>query len=292
MKSNVTEATITNMELLYKLSDIIMSKLVDLKLNQQQIIKGYTLTDDLQPLYRTYKNTKYKGAIVKAAATDYIFTFGKLKKNSYGYYSLEDAEIKIHLYNVLKAETNFVDMIKVVTKKQLMNSKLLRSTLIHELRHLLQHSEYPEYMKKDLGDDNFVYAKSKVEIDAAFSHILNEVDINRWDTPGKYATAVMVTLVGYKRLTPKERSHYYKKAINYYYQVVKNIEKEDINQAIKIVYDNKEYNNPKDFVKLVLKYIYGSYFERGMITNKLALTDYNYIVDLSLKYYRTKKTKK
>lgn len=283
--TNVTEATITNIELLEEISDIILGKLPDsIDKNTKVTIEGYYISDDLKKIYRKYKNTKYQKALIKVASTDYIFTFGKTKSTEYGYYDASNARIVIHLYNSINYRNRDIEKL---SKSQIMNTKNVKTTLVHELRHLFQYSEYPDFYSKDLKKGD--YKKSKIEIDAAFSHIIQETDPFKYEIPYRYAQAVMVGLIYYKELSDKQIKHYYKKTLDYFYQFNKKIETESINDFIRSVFNDKEYSNPKDFVKEVLTGIYGSYFTRKMITTVEEKRDYNFIVDSALKYYRSQK---
>jgi hypothetical protein len=283
--NTITEATIVNIELLDEISEIILSELPDsIDKNTKVIIEGYYLSDDLKKIYKKYKKTKYQKALIKVASTDYVFTFGKTKSKDYGYYDASNAKIIIHLYNSINYRNRDINKL---SKSQIMNTRNVKSTLVHELRHLFQYSEYPEYFSKDLSNQD--YKKSKVEIDAAFTHIIQETDPFKYELPNRFAQTVMVGLIHYKDLTDKQIKHYHKKAIDYFYQFNKKIETESVNDFIKSVFDDKEYKNPKDFLKDVLIGIYGVYFKRNMITTVEEKRDYNYIVDSALKYYRSQK---
>lgn len=285
MKKRVSESTIENMQLLEDISDIILKDLPDeLKIGYQAVVQGFKLVNDLKQIYKKYKNTKYRDAIAKVASSNYKFTFAPTSRKSFGHYSHNTNTIVVNIYNII--DSPHKHFMKKIKKKQMLAIPRVKSTLIHELRHLFQYSEYPEFYNKELTTGD--YKTSPIELDASFMHILKETDPSTFKLPDMFAKVTMANFMVYKNLTDKQLYHYYKKAINYFYQINKKIENDSIDFAIKTIYDERKFANPKDFVKEVIAGIYGSYFKRSMISNELAKRDYNMITSRALAYYKSK----
>lgn len=227
----ILESTIENVNLLSKIADIIIDHFPEnIKKGDEFILSGYQFMDDIKSVLSSYRDTKYKDGIVKAAATDYRIS----NKEEYifstkGYYAASKGVIGLNISGILN---NSIDM----TKEKIKQNKIIKSVLIHELRHLFQYSEYPEFYKKDLKIDTSdldkiepqkisdllkqrkqeKYRKMKIEIDAAWTHILTQFEDEGYDVD-KFVKRVMDELTYYKDLNPKQIEHYKRKTSRYYF---------------------------------------------------------------------------
>jgi hypothetical protein len=229
--NQITESTIDNLNLLKQIADIIIDHLPDtIKKEDEFILTGYELMDDIMPIFEKYKNTKYKNSIVKVVSTDYrISNKEEYMFKTKGYYAASKSIIGINLSGILNNSIN-------LTKEKIKQNKIIASVIIHELRHLFQFSEYPEFYKKDLKIDNSglekvspekindelkkrkeeKYRKMKIEIDAAWTHMLNQFDDGK-NSVDVFVKRVMDELKYYKDLTPKQIEHYRRKTARYYF---------------------------------------------------------------------------
>ena len=94
-----------------------------------------------------------------------------------------------------------------------------RSILIHELRHVFQSFIFPDYYDK-IADSDVDYRKDKTEIDASWMHHLEDNDPREFQSGGHYVNEIMSSLGLYKSLTPRERTHYFRKTARYYQNVI------------------------------------------------------------------------
>lgn len=146
---------------------------------------------------------------------------------------------------------------KDIIRKNDLEQTNVMSTLVHELRHVMQRQEFRDFYHNTRGigaaDDTsteYDYKTDPVEIDAAFTHHLYQTDLNL--SLEDFVDAVMTPFVMYKHLTPKWERHYRKAAAKYYTQnhskdidkssakdrLEKNREKK-INEIVNFSLDNK-----------------------------------------------------
>jgi len=151
----------------------------------------------------------------------------------------------------------------------------LRTTIIHELRHLAQFTEYPKAaiadMQVDLtnvSDDdevrdklNNAYKKRKIEIDAAWHHMLDASNPLNYNTPNKYATRVMDQLSNYKDLTEKQYAHYKNKTIRYYYFINRSSDLEKIDSYIASIFSENNFKNVKEAMRYTIDFYFGENFD-------------------------------
>jgi len=113
---------------------------------------------------------------------------------------------------------------QMVSPRQIQQNRTIKSTLMHELRHVAQRTKFGQYYHKvatdmtNMSDDSYTsqMAKYKVdpmEIDASFMHIIN--DHSDIPDPEEFARAVVGKLSTYKKLTLQQQHHYFKKAVAY-----------------------------------------------------------------------------
>lgn len=106
-------------------------------------------------------------------------------------------------------------------------SKEIQTTLVHELRHVMQRISYSRYYhRNEISKTEFDYATGNykgynyktdpTEIDAAFMHLLYQEDA---DNVQDFVNSVMEKFTAYKELTPRWEKHYRRKAAKYFYDM-------------------------------------------------------------------------
>lgn len=111
-------------------------------------------------------------------------------------------------------------------REEIKNNKKYISTMVHELRHVMQRQHFAKYYEKvaktsaevdqDIQKKQKHYRKNPVEIDAAFVHIL--YDNLETDNIKDFVNQVMDKFSEYKDLTKKQYDHYKRKAAQFYTQ--------------------------------------------------------------------------
>lgn len=266
----VAESVEENMSLLKQLTSIILKHLPEnIEPETEFWIYGYDMVNDLKPLLTQYKDKKFKEIIIRVASTEiFVSNYVDNSFKSYGSYNHIKNNININLAgivsNAIKWNAN------LVTK-----SLKLKSTILHELRHLAQYADYPDYYEKNLRVDltnvksndevkqrmSQAYKTRKIEIDAAWHHILDETNPVNYKTPSKYVKRVMDTLTNYKTLTSDQLKHYKIKTSRYYYLINRKENLDDIKHYVDELFKEKEYANLKEFVKEALIFYFGSDFD-------------------------------
>lgn len=99
-----------------------------------------------------------------------------------------------------------------VTKKSSPTSTY--AVLFHEIRHIMQHKDYPDYFSSDI-DRKREYTKRDIEIDSTWHNIIAIHDPKKFK-PKAYVHRVMDDLNHYRDLTQDQKNHYYKKTLKYY----------------------------------------------------------------------------
>lgn len=98
-----------------------------------------------------------------------------------------------------------------------LQDKKVETTLVHELRHVMQRQQFGEYYHNKVhsqeGDD-YNYRTDPIEIDAAFLHHLHDEEATNLKD---FVNGVMDRFKKYKTLTDKQYKHYRRKAAAYYY---------------------------------------------------------------------------
>lgn len=268
--TNITEATEVNMKLLQELTNIILKNFPEkIEKESEYIIDFENIISDLKPLLKKYKEDKYKQIIIRTASANILLS--NYVDNSFkaqGSYNYNKNKIYINLAGIAN---NALEWNQTMISKSIK----LRTTLIHELRHLAQFTEYPKAaiadMQVDLtnvSDDdeikdklNKAYNKRKIEIDAAWHHMLDESNPLNYNTPNKYATRVMDQLSFYKDLTEKQYAHYKNKTIRYYYFINRSRDLENIESYVDSIFSDKKYNSIKEAIRDTIDFYFGENFD-------------------------------
>lgn len=257
---NVNESTIENIDFLKKIARIILNN-VSFTGKKYVILKGVDIKKELQNIIDD------GNALDILTSSNYYFINYPTKSPYNGFYDPKNNRLLINLDNIRK------------------NNENILKVLVHELRHILQYSQYPEFMTGETKTTD--YKKRKIEIDASFYELLSDNDPNSFDTPKEYATKILENLITIRDLSDKQIRHYYKKTLDYFYQNNEKIKKEFVENIIKKVFNDKKYTNTKSFLDAVISYIYGEDFEKNMLTTRQEKRDYSYIFNKSINYYRS-----
>jgi hypothetical protein len=127
-----------------------------------------------------------------------------------GLYNSEKNIVIINLSNTM--EYYSTHKIEQIIKKSRTNSPY--AVLFHEIRHIMQHKDYPDYFTSD-KDRKREYTQRDIEIDAAWYNIIAVYDPKKFK-PKAYVHRVMDDLNHARTLTPRQKAHYHKKTLKYY----------------------------------------------------------------------------
>jgi len=218
------EASIDNIEVLRDLTDAIWRSLPEIP--EGEVYTNYVVQlRRVDKVFQKYENIeKFKKAFEILGTTRIVVVNDETykdrhyptEKGVWGYHSAAENLLLIWLSNIIGA-TGFSNPINYA-----------KSTLVHELRHLFQHAEYPEYFKSRQAFKK-EYKKQPIEIDAVWSQILGqEIDIEGYESyPEDYVQEVLQKLMDAKSLSDKEVQHYSRKTLKFYNQYFdKTVEKE------------------------------------------------------------------
>lgn len=207
--NQITEATNVNMNIIQQLTNMVLDKLPD-KIGESTHERGLTIrinTDELKEKY-----PKFKDFFEYIDQTRFLF-LNSIKYESSkvkGFYSPTSNVIGV---NVSGIKGMYYQYSKEHLLKKDENIFGIYGVLYHELRHVMQHKDYPDYFKKDVETDD--YRKKDTEIDAMWYNIIGSYNIKRFK-PKAFANRVMDDLERNRDLTPKQFDHYYKKTLKYY----------------------------------------------------------------------------
>jgi len=119
-------------------------------------------------------------------------------------------DVVLYLPAILKAEPRSFSPAEI-------KSKSVETTLVHELRHVMQRRQFGNFYHKMVGKqqtDAYNYHTDPIEIDAAFLHHLHDEEATN---AKDFVDGVMSRFSQYKKLTPRQYEHYKKKAAAYFY---------------------------------------------------------------------------
>jgi hypothetical protein len=204
-------------------------------------------------------NEKIKNALIRLSTNKIVFhnTEEKVYHSNLGDYSF--GPINIYVSTIQKSSKPFV--IKKSSNNPYPNFYFTKfiQVLAHELRHLFQDVEYPDYLRTkshrniktgEIRDWN----DRQVEWDAKWTDILTKTDPEDYSTASGYAEEVMSEFLQWVKLSDKIKKHYYKKTINYHINwYKKKIEKtwEKLKKIMKPLIIDGTYNK-QQFIEYVL----------------------------------------
>ena len=266
----IAESVEENMSLLKKLTSIVLKYFPEnIEKESEFWIYGYNLVSDLKPLLSEYQSKKQKEIIIRVASCEiFVSNYVDNSFKSYGSYSHVKNTIYINLAGIVSNALTW-------KKQTVVKSIKVKSTILHELRHLAQYTYYPDFYEKDMkvdfsnaksSDDiknikSAAYKKRKIEIDAAWHHILDETNPINYSTPKDYSDRVMNVLSNYKDLTQDQVKHYKAKTVRYYYLVNREDKLEFINGYIDSTISSNNYTNLKDLIVDVISGYFGDDFD-------------------------------
>lgn len=262
---NMNESTIENINFLKKIAKIILDN-ISFKRKKYIILKGRDIKQELQNVVDD------ENVLDTLTSSNYYFINYPTKSPYNGFYDPKNNRLLINLDNIRK------------------NNENILKVLVHELRHIIQYSQYPEFMTGEIKTTK--YKKRKIEIDSSFYELLSDNDPTSFNTPKEYATRILENLIKIRDLSDNQIRHYYKKTLDYFYQNNEKIKKEFVEDIVKKIFNDKKYTNTKSFLNAVISYIYGEDFEKNMLTTRQEKRDYNYIFKKALDYYRSSSNRK
>jgi len=284
MKINqITEATIENMELLEELSEMILSLLPPdgVDTDSKLIISGTGLENAIRKIIGKFKEKNRERVLYKLAYFDIVFkNYTSEIAKGYGYVDFNTEEIGVNLARAFKSADFH-------STPSIQSNKFVKSTLVHELRHMFQFTEYPKYFYKHATSD-VNYTENKYEIDASWHHLLNENDPTKYRIPKKYAEKILGDLMLQKKINDREYAHYYKKTINYYYIKNRTASVKSLTDIANQYYDYYNPANAKDFINELLDFWFGQNYTSPSNSN----TEYNLLKNIALQVYKERRIKK
>ena len=212
----IVEKTLTNMNALSDCADLIIENM------------PYNFPSDMDDEYwvshfrgatnliKKYENTKFERNInnfVSKYKVRYIS-----EKNDFGGAHVIGRSIHILIFNIAGFMQDNADF----TRYQILNAahtdeagiKTFKSVIIHELRHLFQHVEYPKYAETER---NISYSKDPTEVDAAWHHHLQDHPPYNYSNAQSYVKDIMARFTKYKDLSDKQIRHYAAKTAAYWH---------------------------------------------------------------------------
>jgi hypothetical protein len=213
----LNEKTIENMQVLRDCVDLIIDNLpwrFDADGNYN--IFGESLRG-LFALTKKYAGTRYANIIKSFTRHEFRFSNETYyKKNSAigSYMSQPRLTLTIYVSAFMRSssEVSLTDILQ--HKVSGAGIQTFRGILLHELRHLFQSQLYPKFYDKDGRKED--YNSMQIEIDAAWSHHLEDFSVAEYDNVRNYVLAVMSSFSRYKSLTPEQKQHYIKKTATYW----------------------------------------------------------------------------
>lgn len=224
-ENQLFEASFENVEMLKELANSIWNSIPEVE--EGQVYENYvSQLRRVDKVFQKYeKMDKFKKAFEILGTTrirvvndeNYKDRHYTADQGVWGYHSASENLLLIWLSNIMRPE--------VISIRY---SGSAKSTLVHELRHLFQHAEYPEYFKSRQAFRK-EYSRQPIEIDAVWTQIIaHDIDVDQFETyPEDYVQEVLGSLMSKKSLTDKEIQHYSRKTLKFYNQYFdKNVEKE------------------------------------------------------------------
>ena len=203
---DIQEATAENIKVIRELADIVAKAMPETpKGENSNLYLGNVPGFDT--LYKKYQDhEKFKKSFQFMETTEirfindpaYIDKYYKNDIDKYGgYYSDRDNLILVVLFN------------------RYFSTSEVRGTLIHEFRHLFQHSTYPKYFNSQAAFKK-PYEEQHIELDATWSDLIGSTSPEGMQgAESEYADEIMNSMSSIKKLSPKLADHYRKKTIKY-----------------------------------------------------------------------------
>lgn len=210
--SDLMEATNINVTIINNLIDQIF-KMLPSEIGNSTYEKALTIKgENLNIENLKTKFPQFKEFFNHIKQTKFMFLNAPQFENSstLGLYNSDKNIVIINLSRTMEYFANH-------KKEYIISSKTTTSTyavLFHEIRHIMQHKDYPDYFSSDI-DRQREYTKRDIEIDSTWYNIIAVHDPKKFK-PKAYAHRVMDDLNYHRTLTQKQKDHYYKKTLKYY----------------------------------------------------------------------------
>lgn len=211
----IVEKTLTNMNALSDCADLIIENMpynFPSGMDDEYLVSDFRGAENL---IKKYENTKFEGNI-KVFVSKYIVRYISEKSN------LGGALITGHgRYELLLNIAGYMHENADFTRYQILDAahadagiKTFKSVVLHELRHLFQQVEYPNYSN---SERNISYTKDPIEVDAAWHHHLQDRPPYNYSNAQSYVKDVMAGFTKYKDLSDKQIRHYAAKTAAYWH---------------------------------------------------------------------------
>lgn len=218
----ITEKTTENMSVLRECLDVIIKALPrTFPTNQRTFIRGSEL-DGFYRLVKKYEGTAFETSF-RSIVTRTIFDFDNTERfagtGQAGAFVMFPGEsiLSVRISSLMGSsdEHSREDVLAKRLPDQAIQS--FRAILLHELRHLFQSNLYSKFYNSSSGD----YKTMPIELDAAWSHHLEDHSPTGYPSVSAYVDAVMKSFASYKNLTPEQERHYRRKTARYYFDETK-----------------------------------------------------------------------
>jgi len=220
---DLVEGTFDNMAVLRDCVELLIRNLpYQFPANQTIWLAGVNL-NGLDAIINKYKGTPYETTInsIKLMAFAFRNTEALIQSGTVGAYRAKpDMMVLINVSAFMRsAEAVRVEDVLRQYRAEL-PIKTFKAILLHELRHVFQSFSYEPYYYGRGNREDLLYKKSPVEIDAAWSHHLQDFDVTQYPDANSYTDAVMASFASYKSLTPPQYDHYRRKTLRYYVEMI------------------------------------------------------------------------
>jgi hypothetical protein len=212
------EATVPNIQVLKDCTDLVVKNMPrEFPVGSNQHIDGFHLIG-LDKLVQKYKDSPFRDIIQNMYHHIIIFRNSPQIHTIAGSYAA-----KPHMSFRFDISA-FLQESRDITREELLNwrsedlpIKTFRGIILHEVRHMFQSELYPEYYHKPEPEN---YRSSPVELDAAWSHHLQDYDPHSYPNAQSYTSAVMGSFAAYKKLRGFERKRYRNKTAAYWHAII------------------------------------------------------------------------
>ena len=213
----LNEDTVDNMRVLRDCTELVIKNMPYTFPIEMDDIYWVSNFDGRGNLLKKYENTKYQ-AVVNRFVNSYNIRYINPSEiySTAGAHAIGMGNCRI-LFNI----SAFMGQSGDFTRHQILEKvnektkafKTFKAIVLHELRHLMQHVEYPNYSSNNKDTE---YAKDPIEIDAAWHHHLEDYSPQNYSTAASYTKDVMLSFVKYKKLSDKQLRHYTGKTASYW----------------------------------------------------------------------------
>ncbi|MFA5489828.1 MAG: hypothetical protein WC284_11505 [Candidimonas sp.] len=223
---DISESYFKNLKPLQEMAkEILNNSTLSVKPNKVVTINSPFSDDFIDEIYKNFgKEYGNLAVYVNDNIPINLLNMWNTKKGLYSHsarknYSNMD-EIRIFLWPILGSLYDDDVEMRTIHPNEIKSNNSIQTTLVHELRHVMQRQTYPDYYhkwaeKQTHSDTEYNYSRDPIEIDAAFIHHLH--DETNTSNIHEFVKSVMERFLKYKRLSKKQLEHYKRQAAKYYY---------------------------------------------------------------------------